>query len=142
MEAMKRSYRHQDVDAMASAMEKYQRVFDQTDVQTDAIQVPEVSNADTTRYMEEALEGLTVSGSLERQKNSILMGQLNGMHGPVPKSDLDDYNRNINAASMKCFHSLTRIYWNYGYQISDVDERTFRLKRGARPTPTATFNRE
>jgi hypothetical protein len=142
MDAMKRAYRHQDIDAIERALQTYQTALDQLGPKIDAIEVPEVSNPETERYMNNALEGLAVSSSLESQKNALLIGQLDGTHAQVPQSDIDDLNRQINAETVKSFHSLCRVYWNYGYQMSDLEEKTFHLKKGARPSPSATFNRE
>lgn len=140
MASLRKSAENLDEREMAKALLRYQFTLQDLQKAVDTLELPEVSNEETQGYLVDARTYLGEEIRLEAQKNQSL---IHGMGGGEQLSDEDMASQNmaVNEQSVKCLHALNRLYWAYGYDSSDIDEK-FRIKKTAKPSATVAFNRE
>lgn len=108
----------------------------------DRIEVPEVADQDASRFMADAYDALKASMLLNRAQTQALMGGMVRPDQMPSEEDMAEVNRAISVKNGMSVMSLFRVYWTYGYDSKDVEDKTFALKKGAKPAQTVSFNRE
>jgi hypothetical protein len=103
--------------------------------------IPKVANPDGQAFAAKAYNSLKEVILLERRQTETVIKSLNNPEETPPEQELAGMTREINVKTGFTVISLHRLYWNYGYQDDDFDEKTFSLKRSARPSTTTSFNR-
>lgn len=129
-----------DIEGTAKALFRYQFALEDSKKAIAAISAPEVANDDTARFIDDAFSGLETGTRLELEKNEAL---IQGMRGNQQPSDdwLAHQNRLVNEQTVRFVMALHRIYFNYGYESTDIDDQTFKVKKGAVPKAIVDFNR-
>ena len=106
----------------------------------DGLQTPKVDNEDTARFVAEAAESINATLVLEMEQTDWFIKGWDQPGQAPPENVIVSSNADINRNTAHLLRSLHKIYWNYGYTDNDIDERTFKLKPGAKPKPTVTFD--
>jgi hypothetical protein len=106
-----------------------------------AIRVPDVANDDTKRFMNEAIEALTLANRLELEKTNGILMDLDSMKY-VPEEWSNRFDKDVNKNGQRFVSSLDRIFLNYGYSVDDISGATFSIKPNVKPKSTISLNRD
>ncbi len=135
------SARKFDLDGVRKAQVNYLAQLDVALAALDRLKLPNVADKDGAVFISKAYDSLHSMFLMEReQADAVIKGIKNPAELPS-EQELASLTHDINRKSALTVLSLHRIYWNYGYQDEDFDEKTFALKKGARPWPMVSFNR-
>ncbi|CAN7775034.1 hypothetical protein [Paraburkholderia hospita] len=140
MRALRRSAENLDAAEMAKALLRYQFALRDLQKQLGAITLPEISNEEAAGYLVTAQVALDKGLELEMRKNEALIHSMGS--GESPSDDeLQAQNAAVNEQTGRAVMAISRTYWTYGYQSTDIDDKTFRIKKGVKPQAMVDFNR-
>lgn len=130
-----------DLDGVDGAFAAHMSKLEKLMADLEGLQVPQVGDEDTGRFIADASESINATLVLEMEQTDWFIKGW-GESGKAPPEDVViSSNGDINRNSARLLLSLHRIYWNHGYRDADIDERTFKLRPGVKPQPTTSFNR-
>ncbi len=136
------SARKFDLDGVRKAQVSYLTQLDVASAALRQLKLPNVADKDGAAFIAKAYDSLHSMFLMEReQADAVIKGIKNPAKLPA-EHELASLTRDINRKSALTVLSLHRIYWNYGYQDEDFDEKTFALKKAASAARTVSFNRE
>lgn len=129
-----------DVGAMGSSLLTYQTSLKSIAARLDKLDPPDVADDDTSTFMISAIQNFRDALDEEMGKNVAIAEMLSGRRD-VPGSEIAARNTRVNGANALAVLYMNRIYWNYGYETGDIDEKSFTLKKSAKPSETTSFAR-
>ncbi|VVE84961.1 hypothetical protein [Pandoraea sputorum] len=129
-----------DASAFASSLLAYQTSLKGIATRLDNLTMPEVADKDTDKFMNLAIGNARDAIEFEMDKNIAIAEMLSGRRD-LPESEIAARNSKVNGTNALAVLYLNRIYWNYGYETDDIDEKSFTLKKSAKPSETTSFTR-
>lgn len=130
-----------DLPGIRKAQLRYVAQLDKALAALKKINVPDIVDKDGATFASKAYESINDQLLMERNQTITIINAITNPDTMPSQEELVEMTADINRKTAMIVVSLHRLYWNYGYQDKDWDEKTFILKKGVKPVSTVSFNR-
>jgi hypothetical protein len=130
---LRAGYRDVDTTAMMSAMTNYSMDATEEKEGIDKISIPEIDNQQAYDLLLSALKGLQDIGAIQEKRSSVLMESIQpGVDAKAVAERLKELKVQMSASSVRLV-SAYGAYLSYGFTTAMIDEKSSKLRRGAKP---------